>query len=148
MLLGKPLPPAVQDVALLAARLLLGTVLIAHGWQKASELGVDAVADGFDAMGIPAPLAAAWFATVVELGGGVLLLLGLLTPLAGLLVALDMTGAWWFAHREAGVFAAEGGWELVAVIGAGALVVAALGAGRLSADQALFGRRRPAPAVA
>lgn len=145
MLLGKPLPPALQDVALLVARLLLGTVLIAHGWQKASDLGVSAVADGFDAMGIPAPLAAAWFATAVELGAGVLLLLGLLTPLAGVLVALDMAGAWWFAHREAGVFAAEGGWELVAVIGAGAVVVAALGAGRLSADRALFGRRTAAP---
>lgn len=146
MLLGKPLPPVVQDVALLTARLLLGSVLIAHGWQKASELGVGAVADGFDTMGIPAPLAAAWFATAVEVGAGVLLLIGLFAPLAGLLVALDMAGAWWFAHRDAGVFAAEGGWELVAVIGAGALVVGALGAGRLSADQALF-NRRTAPAA-
>ena len=68
-------------------------------------------------MGIPAPEAAAWFATYVELAGGVLLIAGLLTPLVGLLVAGNMAGAAWFAHRDAGVLADGGGWELVGVIG-------------------------------
>ena len=73
-----------------------------------------------------------------------LLLLGLLTPVVGVLVAAVMGGAWWFAHRGAGLFAAEGGGELVAVIGLLALALAAVGPGRLSLDALLArGRTRP-----
>ena len=140
MLLGNRLPTAVQDGVLLIARVVLGVILIAHGWQKFNDLGINGVAGGFDKMGIPAPKAAAVFAATVELGGGVLLLLGLLVPLVGVLVALNMAGAFWFAHKGNGVFAAEGGWELVAVIAVSALALAAVGAGRLSIDE-LIGRR-------
>lgn len=137
--LGNRLPPAAQDVVLLIARLLLGAVLIAHGWQKLVDQGVGATADGFAQLGIPAPTAAAVFAVVAELGGGVLLVLGLLTPVAGLLVAGTMAGAWWFVHRGSGLFAAEGGWELVAALGLGALVLGVV-PGRLALDHVLAGR--------
>ncbi|MFJ9313097.1 DoxX family protein [Pimelobacter simplex] len=140
-LLG-PLPTAAQDVALLAARVLLGVVLVAHGWQKLDEYTLSGTSASFDQMGVPLPRAAATFAALTELGGGVLLIVGLLTPLAALLVALDMLGAWWFAHRDSGIFVGEGGGELVMVIGAVALVIGALGAGRISADGML---RRTAP---
>ncbi|WP_278257956.1 DoxX family membrane protein [Nocardioides convexus] len=62
-------------------------------------------------MGIPLPAAAAAFALVAEIGGGALLLLGLLTPLAGILVIAQMAGAFWFAHRGTEVMSADGGWE-------------------------------------
>lgn len=140
--LGSRVPSPLQDIVLVAARVLLGVILIAHGWQKYAEAGIGPTADGFEQMGIPLPQAAAVFAASVEIGGGALLVLGLLTPLAGLLVAADMIGAFWFAHRGGVVFATEGGWELVAAIGAGALVIGAVGAGRLSLDHLIFGRRR------
>jgi putative oxidoreductase len=130
---------ATTDVVLLVARLGLGAVLIAHGWQKYDEQGLDGVAAGFDAMGIPFPDAAAYYATYVELLGGALLVIGLLTPLAGLLVVGNMAGAFWYAHRDNGVFAGEGGYELVAVIGLLALTLAAVGAGRLSLDGIIAG---------
>ncbi len=133
---------ATSDVALLLARLGLGGVLIAHGWQKHDEQGVSDTAAGFDAMGIPFPEAAAHYATYVELLGGALLVIGLLTPVAGLLVVGDMGGAFWFAHRGNGVFAGEGGYELVAVIGLLALTLAAVGAGRLSLDALIAGGKR------
>jgi putative oxidoreductase len=135
-------PSALQDVVLLVARLGLGTVLIAHGWQKFDDQGIEATAAGFDGMGIPYPEAAAQYATYVELVGGAMLLVGLLTPLVGLLVAGDMAGAFWFVHRDAGVFVAEGGWELVAMIGLLALTLVAVGAGRLSADRLIAGGQR------
>ena len=134
-------PPAVQDVVLLLSRIGLGVVLIAHGWQKLNDQGIQGTAAGFDAMGIPFPLAAAHYATWVELIGGALLVAGLLTPLVGLLVAADMAGAFWFAHREGGVFVAEGGWELVAMIGLLGLTLAGVGAGRLSLDRWISGAR-------
>jgi putative oxidoreductase len=133
---------ATSDVGLLLARLGLGGVLMAHGWQKLDEQGLSATAAGFDAMGIPLPEAAAYYATYVELLGGALLVIGLLTPLAGLLVVGDMAGAFWFAHRGNGVFAGEGGYELVAVIGLLALTLAAVGAGRLSVDGLIAGGTR------
>lgn len=130
-----------RDVTLLATRVVLGVVLLAHGWQKLDGGGVAGTADGFAAMGIPAASAAAVFAIAVEVVGGVLLVLGALTRGVGLLVAADMAGAFWFAHRDGGVFVSDGGWELVALIGVLGLALLGSGAGRLSLD-ALVGRLR------
>ncbi|WP_246060723.1 DoxX family protein [Nocardioides dongxiaopingii] len=128
-----------QDVGLLVLRVALGVVMIAHGWQKLDGQGLGATADGFEALGIPLPGAAAAYATGVELVGGVLLLVGALTPLVGVLVAADMAGAFWYVHRDA-FFANEGGYELVMVLGAAGLALAATGAGRLSLDRLVLGR--------
>jgi putative oxidoreductase len=137
----RSLPRPLTDIALLASRIALGVVLIAHGLQKLSN-GWDATAQGFAGMGIPAADVAAAFAIAVEIGGGALIILGAFTTVAGLLVVVDMAGALIFAHASAGVFVAEGGWELVAMIATTALVLAAVGAGRLSLDARLPGLRR------
>ncbi|MBS2940359.1 DoxX family protein [Nocardioides sp. J2M5] len=131
---------ALVDVALLVGRVALGSVMLAHGLQKLDQGGLAGTADGFAAMGIPAPTASAAFALAVELGGGVLLLLGALTPVVGVLWALNMAGAWWFVHRDA-FFATDGGYELVLALAVLGLVLAATGPGRLSVD-ALVTRRR------
>ncbi len=144
--LTAPTPAPVRDLALLIARVGLGVVLLTHGIEKL-RAGFGATTDGFDAMGIPLPAVAAAYALVAEIGGGALLLLGLLTPLAGVLVVGQMAGAYWFAHRGTEVLSAEGGWELVGVIAFLALVLAATGAGRISLD-ALIGRRSTADATA
>lgn len=141
-LLSAPAHSFVQDAALLLLRVAAGVALVAHGWQKAVTNGPDATASGFDAMGIPFAALAAWFAIAVEIGGGLLLLVGLLTPLAGVLVAAVMAGAFWFAHRTTEVLTSEGGWEYVAVLGAVGLALAAVGPGRFSVD-ALVVRRSP-----
>lgn len=145
-LLGIHPTTSVQDVGLLLARLCLGAVMIAHGWQKLDGQGFTATADGFGAMGIPLPEAAAAYAIVVELVGGALLIAGLLTPVVSVLVAADMAGAYWYVHRDGGFFAADGGYEFVMVLALFALTLAAFGAGRLSFDRFLFGGRA-APAA-
>ena len=144
MNLGKKLLRLEQDLVLLAVRLLLGSVLVAHGWQKLNDFGHQATTTGFAQMGVPNADIAAAFAIVAELGAGGLLLAGLLTPLAALVVVADMAGAFWYAHRGTEVFVGEGGWELVAVIAAGALALFAFGAGRISLDGIALGilRRR------
>lgn len=128
------LPAPIRDAGLLLARALLGAVLIAHGWQKLHTNGIDATTAMFDKMSVPAPHASAWFAALTELIGGGMLVLGVLTPLAGLLVAVDLAGAWWFVHRSYGVFVDESGWELVAALGLAAFVFALVGPGRWSVD--------------
>ncbi|HLU60275.1 MAG TPA: DoxX family protein [Pseudonocardia sp.] len=137
----RTLPPTVRDGALLVARLLLGVVLIAHGWQKVVTNGLGATAEGFGRMGVPLPPVSAAYAGLVELVGGALILLGAATALVGVLVVLDMIGAAVLVHVGNGVMVTDGGWELVGVIGAVALVLAAVGAGRFSVDHAVSARR-------
>lgn len=144
--LTAPTPAPVRDIALLIARIGLGVVLLTHGIDKL-RAGFGATTDGFAAMGIPLPEAAAAYALLAEIGGGALLILGLLTPLAGVLVVGQMAGAFWFAHRGTEVMSAQGGWELVGVIAFLALALAATGAGRISLD-ALIGRKAAASAAA
>ncbi|MEU9833843.1 DoxX family membrane protein [Streptosporangium sp. NPDC048047] len=132
---------SLYDVAALIARIVVGVVFVAHGWQKLTGGGAGATAAQFAGMGVPLPEASAWYAIVVELIGGILLILGLLTPLAGLLLAIDMLGAVLFVHRRA-LFVGEGGFELAGALGSAALLLAAGGAGRISLDHLFFGRRR------
>ncbi len=136
------LPPAVRDVAILLARLGIGVVFIAHGWQKLVTNGVDQTAAFFGQAGVPAPMLSAWANTLVELVGGAALVVGLAVPVAGVLLALDSLGAYVFVHAGKGIFVADGGWELVLALGVGALLLAAVGAGRLSVDGLIGGRRR------
>ncbi|MCJ0976774.1 DoxX family protein [Rhodococcus sp. ARC_M12] len=124
----------VRDVVALVARIGLGVVFIAHGWQKLNTFGLDGAAASFEMMNVPLPTASAYFATFVELVGGGALVLGIFTPIAGLLLFLNMLGAAIFVHFENGVFATENGYELVVALGVGALLLAAFGAGRISID--------------
>ena len=138
-----PVPPVVRDIGLLVTRALLGVVLIAHGWEKLVTNGAGATGEFFASVGVPAAEAAAVVAGVVELAGGVLLILGLLTPVVAALVVVVMIGAFLWVHQGAGVYAANGGWELVAVIGLAVSVFGLVGTGRYSLD-ALIARRRAA----
>ena len=138
------------DVALLVGRLLLGVVLFAHGWQKLVIKGIGGTYAWFQAMGIPLAIVATSFVTVVEFVGGALLLLGALTRVVVALHILVMIGAAAFVHISHGLFAQDGGWELVGVIAACELVLAGTGAGRFSIDHLVHrgGRReqcRPPP---
>jgi putative oxidoreductase len=140
-------PAPARDLAILLTRVAVGLVFVAHGWQKLFTNGIDGTATFFDQVGVPAASAAAWFAAVVELAGGAALVLGLAVPVAGALLLVDMLGAFVFVHAGACLFVDQGGYELVLVLAAAALVLTALGAGRFSVDHLLFGRHRTAQPV-
>ncbi|MEU8803171.1 DoxX family protein [Spirillospora sp. NPDC048819] len=133
--------PALTDAGLLIGRLAVGVIFIAHGWQKLTETGHAGVTGSFAELGIPLPGLSAHFATWVELLGGAALVAGALVPVAGVLIALNMAGAFWFVHMDNGLFNRDGGYEYVLVLGATALLLAFAGAGRFSLDAFLWGRR-------
>lgn len=137
-------PAPARDLAVLLSRLGVGVVFFAHGWQKLFTNGVDGTAAFFESVGVPAATASAWFAAVVELVGGAALILGVAVPVAGLLLLVDMIGAFVLVHADAGLFVDQGGYELVLVLGAASLALAAAGTGRFSVDHLLAGRRRTA----
>jgi len=140
-------PASLHDLALLALRVGLGVVMVAHGWQKWTGGGIGGTAEGFEGNGIPLATVAATFAIVVELVGGVAIIVGALTPLFAVGFAATMVGAMVFVHGGSGFYAATGGYEFVLLLGIVALVVAAAGPGRFSVDH-LIGRGRRRDAVA
>ena len=125
---------------LLPLRVVLGVTFLMHGWQKASEWGLSGTAESFEGMGIPTPAASAVFAAVVELAGGLALILGVLTRIAGVLLALDMLGALALVHASEGFFASDGGLEYVLLLAAASLALALTGPDRFAVARALPGR--------
>ena len=125
-------------------RIVLGIAMLVHGWSKLSG-GVGGVAGFFGTLGIPAPGLMAWVVTIVELVGGILLIVGFLTQIAGILIALDMLGAILFAFLLRGAPFIENGaitWEKEAVFGAAALCLALAGPGAWSVDDVMADSRR------
>src|SRR6476660_1859281 len=126
--------------ALTILRVIAGFLFAAHGWQKFSEFTIAGTQASFAKMGVPAAEVAAPVVATLELAGGIALTLGVLTRIFAALLALDMLGALFLVHASAGVFVATGGYELVLILAAAAAAVALVGAGKFSADRALFGR--------
>ena len=124
-------------------RIVLGIAMLVHGWSKLSG-GVGGVAGFFGSLGIPAPGFIAWAVTIVELVGGILLVVGFLTQIAGILIAIDMLGAILFAYLLSGALFIENGaitWETEAVFAAAALCIALSGPGAWSVDDAVVDSR-------
>jgi putative oxidoreductase len=132
--------PRLTTTALTVLRIILGILFAAHGWQKFNEWTIAGTQASFAKMGVPAADVMAPAVAVLELAGGVALILGILTRIVAALLVLDMLGALILVHAPAGIFAANGGYELVLLLAAAALALALTGAGRFSLDRALFGR--------
>ncbi|MFC4605439.1 DoxX family protein [Rhodococcus kronopolitis] len=131
---------AFRDLALLIARVGIGVIFVAHGWQKFFTNGIEKTQAGFDAMGAPMPDVSAIVSATIELVGGFALIAGIATPIAGILLFLNMVGAFFIVHVNNGIFVTDGGYELVLALGVGSLLIAASGAGRLSIDALLGGK--------
>ena len=129
-------------------RLGFGIILITHGIGRfnvgpfASENGVAGFA-GFigGQLGIPAPLFFAWVVTLVEVVGGVLILLGLFTRYVAGLAAIDMFVAMVLFHLPRGFSAyANAGYEYTMMLTLVGIALILSGPGALSLERALFGR--------
>lgn len=125
--------PINTDLALLILRVVLGIIMIYHGWPKLTNLG--GTIEGMSGMGIPAPALAAVFAMVAEFFGGLLMLAGVFTDIAGLMFAIDMLGAIVFVHAKNGFNVSEGGVEWPLGLMAMALAIALAGPGRYAAGR-------------
>ncbi|PTR42896.1 putative oxidoreductase [Rhodococcus sp. OK611] len=134
---------AFRDLAILIARVGIGVIFVAHGWQKFFTMGIDKTQIAFEGMGAPMPDLSAIVAATIELVGGFALIAGVATPIAGILLFLNMVGAFAIVHYDKGIFVGEGGYELVLALGVGSLLLAATGAGRFSVD-GILGRKSSA----
>jgi putative oxidoreductase len=129
--------PDAIDLALLLLRCCAGVVMLAHGINHVRPT-IDGTADWFGSMGMRPPRVQAWLASLTEIGAGLLLLAGLLTPFAAAGVVGVMAVAWAINHRGNGffIFRPGEGWEYVMTLGIVGVAIGALGPGSWSLDEA------------
>jgi putative oxidoreductase len=127
------------DTIMLILRVIAGPTIFLHGYNKMFRGGrIPGTAGWFDSIGMkPNGKVHAYLAACTEMGCGVLVLLGLLTPFAAAGVIGTMVVAGWTVHRHA-FFIVKEGWEIVLVMGTLFFAIGALGPGQWSLDD-VFG---------
>ena len=121
-------------IGLLLLRLALGFVFLLHGAQKLFGVfgghGLAATTQFVNMLGLHP---ARWWATIAAWGefvGGLLLVLGLFTPLAALLAVAVMLVAILKVHASKGFWNSQGGYEYNLVLSALATVLGLVGSTR------------------
>jgi putative oxidoreductase len=129
------------DLATFVLRLVVGLLFVGHGAQKLFGIfggaGIEGTAKTFEKMRLRPPRTHALAAGCAELGGGALLALGLLTPLAAAAIVAVMVTAIVTVHAANGLWNTERGFEYNLVLIAAVFVLAAADSGGWSLDQAL-----------
>lgn len=127
--------PDFPDLAILALRLFLGAVLIAHGYPKLFKASMRSQAiEGMKAMGVPRALVL--IAALIEVLGGLGLVFGFLTQFAALFIVLEMAGTTLLRRSKMG-HKFIGGYELDVAYLVIALALLFSGAGAFSLDAVL-----------
>jgi len=138
------------DLALLILRLVLGLLFVGHGAQKLFGWfgggGLKGTSGWLGSMG----MRPAWFwalmAALSEFGGGLLLALGLLTPLGSLGIIAAMVVAIVKAHLPKGLWNTKGGYEFPLINLTVAFALGLVGPGAYSVDR-VIGFALPEPAA-
>ena len=127
-----------MNLAMLILRVGVGLTFAAHGYGKIFQGGrIPGTAGWFDSMGMKPGKLHAWMAALTEIGAGLLLALGFLTPLAAAGMVGVMVVAAWTVHRHNGFMIVREGWEYTFVLALVAASVATLGPMEWSVDSAL-----------
>jgi putative oxidoreductase len=127
------------DLALLVFRIAIGGVFIAHGVNHIFGGGkIAGTGRWFESLGMKPGWLHAWLASITEIGAGALLVLGLLTALGGAGVVGVMGVAWITNHLKNGffIFRPGEGWEYVMVLTLSGFLLATVGPGQWSIDNA------------
>lgn len=137
----------VRTLGLLFARLGLGGIMLLHGWRRWQERGVPAEIEYLQQFGAPYPEIAAWGTIILELVGGLFMIVGALTPLVALAFLVQQIMTISYTRYFNGPYLLEadgtyvGGYEYNVALGLLALIFVVFGAGRVSID-GLFRRSK------
>src|ERR1051326_6340990 len=126
---------------LLILRLVIGLIVVAHGFQKLfgwwGGPGMKGWVGAMNRMRIRPPVPWAWISALAEVFGGLGLVVGLLTPLPSLAIAASMLVAIALVHWPRGFWTTKGGYEFNLSILAGVAAIALVGPGAYSLDAPL-----------
>jgi putative oxidoreductase len=125
-----------DTAGLLVLRLVGGVLIALHGYPKLTMGPANFGRTTLDSLGVPAPVLMGYVVTFVELGGGILLVLGLLTRLAALALSLNMIGTTLLTKVGVGLISPRmAGAELDLMYLAAFLALLVMGAGAASLDR-------------
>jgi putative oxidoreductase len=131
-----------MDLGLLMIRVVIGILFIGHGAQKLfgwfGGYGLKGTGGWFDSIGMKPGIPLALLAGLTELVGGILFTLGLLTPLAGIMIAGTMLMAIIKVHAPNGLWSTANGYEYNLTLLAVAIGIALIGPGQYALDAFLF----------
>lgn len=136
-----------RSVVLLLARIGLGAVLIMHGWRRWQDQGIESQVRYLEQFATPYAEYVAWGGTILELVGGVFLIVGALTPLVAAAIVVEQGLIIAYTSWYKGLYLTDlqgeyaGGWEYNVILGLLALVLVVFGAGGAAVDR-LFRRDR------
>lgn len=132
--------PRHQALGLAVLRIITGLTFAAHGYQKLFVYGIAGVQGAFTQMGAPMPTVTGPLVACLEFFGGIALVIGLLTRLVALGLAVDMLGALAIVHFANGFYLPKG-YEFVLMLFAASLTLFFAGSGSFAADDLIA--RRP-----
>jgi putative oxidoreductase len=121
-------------------RVIIGITFIAHGATKAFGFGLAGTAGFLESLGVPLANLMAPVLIATELGGGILLVLGLLTRYVSIPLAFTMLVAIATVHLQHGFFLPQG-YEFALLLGVGLVTLMLQGSGALALDN-IIGRNR------
>ncbi len=126
------------SLGLLVLRVVAGLTMAAHGYAKYFKGGrISGTAGWFDSMGMRPGKVHAHLAASTEIGSGLLLALGLFTPLAALAFVALMAVAAYTVHLKNGFFIVGDGYEYNVILAVIGIAVATTGPGQYSLDYQL-----------
>ena len=126
-----------RDYAPLVLRLVTGVIFALHGLQKLQG-GIPGTAGFVGSLGFPMPEVFAVLLIAAELGGGILLILGLLTRWAAKALVVVSLVALFLVHLPNGFYMATGGYEYILLLLAASTSIMLTGAGTWSLDRMLW----------
>lgn len=125
----------------LALRIPVGIIFMAHGAQKLfgwfGGYGLEGTGGWMESIGLAPGFLMALLAGSAEFFGGLFILLGLLTRLSSVALALTMVVAIFFVHFANGLFMSNNGYEFGLALLAASVSLALSGSGKLSLDNKL-----------
>jgi putative oxidoreductase len=129
-----------RPLALLLLRVGLGVIFIYNGYPKIFGRRLEHIDEMIHINHLPAYFV--YIAFVLEVGGGALLIAGLFTRIAGLLLAGEMAIAMWKGEQFFQNPLSVDKYELALALGVGSFALATFGAGIISLDHAIFRKEK------
>ncbi len=124
-----------HPVVPLVLRVVLGGLFVWHGIDK-FDSGIDMVQQMFTMWGVPAPGLTAPLTAIIEIAAGTMLVFGVATRMAAMLLGLVMLGAIVYVKADLGIISSDPmpGAELDLSMLAGLVALIFLGPGPISVD--------------
>ncbi len=124
-----------RDIAYTALRVIIGFILLMHGWLKVGTYGVAGVSGLMAKSGLEPAMAFAIAAMFLETVGAICIILGLFTRFFAAALAIELLIGLLAVHLKNGFEAGKGGYEYILLLGIVMFAIAIRGGGPYSVDR-------------